>query len=90
MQKWAPWALSQLQPWKKLVGIITNVLVFLFLAQFLGVDIGEVTQGKVVPPVPWYGTLGLAVVFLAVEIRISNQQEIEKRKKAETAPPPAE
>lgn len=87
-QKWVPWALDHLQGWKRLVSIMANVLVFLALAQFMGVDIESLTSGKVVPPVPWWGSFTLAVLAIMAEARLSNYQEERLRKRvAETVPP---
>ena len=50
LRQWAPWALDNLQPAKRLVQIMANVLVVLALAQVAGVDIEGLTNGNVVPP----------------------------------------
>lgn len=75
LKQWLPGALDQLQGWKRLIQLCMNVLVILALAQVSGVDVGALTQGNVVPPLPWWGTGALALAFLLAEARISNYQE---------------
>lgn len=90
VQKWAPWALDNLQPWKRLLSLAANVLVVLALAQVAGVDIEKLTGGAVVPPVPWWGTGALATLALLVESRLANAQEIRLREAVGVASvPPA-
>lgn len=87
-QKWLPWAFDHLQPAKKLVAFVYNVLLMLALAQLVGVDIATLTSGNVVPPVPWWGTGGIGMAFMLIETRISNQQEKKLRENVATGSGP--
>jgi len=78
VKQWLPGALDQLQGWKRLIQLAMNILVILALCQVSGVDVGALTQGNVVPPLPWWGTGALAAVLVLVEARISNLQESRK------------
>lgn len=90
LRQWAPWALDNLQPAKRLLLIAANIVTAAALLQFLGVDIEAVTQGKITPPVPWWGTAIAAILLVGLEGRISNHQETRLREKVgATQPPPS-
>jgi hypothetical protein len=79
LKKWSPIAFDHLQPAKKLIGFVANLLTLLMTAQAIGLDVHMLSNGFLTPELKLWHTAIVWVVAVAVWFRLSNEQEHQRR-----------